>query len=74
MRKVVVLGLGYTNAKTLSPEAGWKDWMYEACNKAYMDAGVNPRKDVDSFITCAEDFYEGFSIFDEFVPIKLELS
>lgn len=71
MRKVVVLGVGYTNAQPLSPAAGWKDWMYEACNKAYMDAGVNPRKDVDSFITCAEDFYEGFSIFDEFVPDQI---
>jgi acetyl-CoA C-acetyltransferase len=50
---------------------GWKDFMYEACNKAYMDAGVNPRKQIDSFITCAEDYWEGFSIFDEFVPDQI---
>jgi acetyl-CoA C-acetyltransferase len=38
--------------------------MYEACKKAYVDAGVDVRKDVGSFITCAEDYWEGFSIFD----------
>jgi acetyl-CoA C-acetyltransferase len=36
-----------------------------------MDAGIDPRKDVDSFITCAEDYWEGFSIFDEFVPDQI---
>jgi len=49
----------------------WKDFMYEACNKAYVDAGIDPRKDVGSFITCAEDYWEGFSIFDEFVPDQI---
>ena len=49
----------------------WKDFMYEACNKAYVDAGVDPRSDIDSFITCAEDYWEGFSIFDEFVPDQI---
>jgi len=67
-KKVVVLGVGHTDFNAITPDMGWRDFMYEACNKAYVDAGVNPRKDVDSFITCAEDFYEGFSIFDEFVP------
>lgn len=45
--------------------------MFEAAQKAYEDAGIDPRKDVDSFITCAEDFWEGFSIFDEFTPDQL---
>jgi acetyl-CoA C-acetyltransferase len=45
--------------------------MYEAAVKAYEDAGVNPRKDIDVFVTCAEDYLEGFSIFDEFVPDQL---
>ncbi|MHA1109695.1 MAG: thiolase C-terminal domain-containing protein [Promethearchaeota archaeon] len=67
-KKVAILGLGHTAFNSITPDMGWKDFMYEACNKAYVDAGVNPRTDVDSFITCAEDFYEGFSIFDEFVP------
>jgi acetyl-CoA C-acetyltransferase len=49
----------------------WKEFMYEACQKAYVDAGIDPRRDVDSFITCAEDYYEGFGIFDEFVPDQI---
>jgi acetyl-CoA C-acetyltransferase len=45
--------------------------MYEAASRAYADAGIDPRADVGSFITCAEDYYEGFGIFDEFVPDQL---
>lgn len=42
--------------------------MFEAGTRVYEDGGVNPRHDVDCFITCAEDYWESFSIFDEFVP------
>ena len=70
-RKVAVVGIGYTNFSSMTPTVSWKELMYEACQKAYNDAGVDPRKDVDSFITCAEDFWEGFSIFDEFVPDQI---
>jgi acetyl-CoA C-acetyltransferase len=45
--------------------------MYEAAVRAYEDAGVNPRCDVQSFVTVAEDFIEGTSIFDEYVPDQL---
>jgi acetyl-CoA C-acetyltransferase len=45
--------------------------MYEAASRAYADAGVDPREDVGSFITCAEDYWEGFGIFDEFTPDQL---
>jgi len=55
----------------MTPDIEWKELMYEACQKAYVDAGIDPRKDVDSFITCAEDYLEGFSIFDEFVPDQI---
>ena len=67
-RKVCVIGVGHTDFNSITPDMQWKDIMYEACNKAYFDAGIDPRKDVGSFITCAEDYWEGFSIFDEFVP------
>jgi len=70
-RKVCVIGIGHTDFNSITPDMQWKDFMYEACNKAYMDAGVDPRKDVNSFITCAEDYWEGFSIFDEFVPDQI---
>jgi acetyl-CoA C-acetyltransferase len=45
--------------------------MYEAAVRAYEDAGVSPRRDVQSFVTVAEDFIEGTSIFDEYVPDQL---
>jgi acetyl-CoA C-acetyltransferase len=67
-RRVAVVGIGHTDFNSMTPELGWKEFMFEACQKAYMDAGIEPREDVDSFITCAEDYWEGFSIFDEFVP------
>jgi len=70
-RNVAVVGVGYTNFNSMTPDLSWKEFMFEACQKAYMDAGINPRKDVDSFITCAEDYWEGFSIFDEFVPDQI---
>lgn len=70
-RKVAVVGVGCTNFTSMTPDVGWKELMYEACQKAYVDAGIDPRRDVDSFITCAEDFWEGFSIFDEFVPDQI---
>ena len=70
-RKVAVIGIGHTNFNSMTPDVSWKEFMFEACQKAYMDAGINPREDIDSFITCAEDYYEGFSIFDEFVPDQI---
>jgi len=45
--------------------------MFEAAVRAYEEVGVNPRKDIDAFVTCAEDYWKGFSIFDEFVPDQL---
>jgi acetyl-CoA C-acetyltransferase len=45
--------------------------MFEAAVKAYEDAGVDPRRDIESFVTVGEDFHEGTSIFDEYVPDQL---
>uniref|UniRef100_A0A7J2TGE7 Thiolase domain-containing protein n=1 Tax=Archaeoglobus fulgidus TaxID=2234 RepID=A0A7J2TGE7_ARCFL len=66
-----VVGVGYAGFNANTPDLSWKEIMYEAAVRAYEDAGIDPRKDVDSFVTCAEDFYEGFAIFDEFVPDQL---
>jgi acetyl-CoA C-acetyltransferase len=71
MTDVAVVGIGSTAYRTATPEYSWKELMYEAAVKAYDDAGVNPRKDVDSFVTCSEDYWEGFGIFDEFVPDQI---
>jgi acetyl-CoA C-acetyltransferase len=71
MTRVCIIGIGHTDFNCMTPDMEWKDLMYEACQKAYVDAGIDPRRDIDSFITCAEDYWEGFSIFDEFVPDQI---
>lgn len=70
-RNVAIVGIGYTSFRPLSPEVSYKELMYEAAVKAYHDAGIDPRRDIDSFVTVAEDFIEGTSIFDEYVPDQL---
>jgi acetyl-CoA C-acetyltransferase len=71
LRKVAVVGVGVTPLKQSTPEASYKELMFEAAVKAYEDAGVNPRRDVESFVCSSEDFLEGTSIFDEYVPDQL---
>ncbi len=69
--RVGIIGVGMTAFRPSTPEYSWKELMFEAASRAYADAGVDPRTDVGSFVTCAEDYYEGFGIFDEFVPDQL---
>ena len=69
--RVGIVGVGMTAFRPSTPEYSWKELMFEAASRAYADAGVNPRTDIESFITCAEDYYEGFGIFDEFVPDQI---
>ncbi|MGB9676036.1 MAG: thiolase domain-containing protein [Candidatus Bathyarchaeales archaeon] len=71
MSEVAIVGVGCVGFRPITPELSYKELMYEAAVKAYEDAGVNPREDIDVFVTCAEDYLEGFSIFDEFVPDQL---
>jgi len=69
--RVGIVGIGVIPFRAATPEYSWKEIMYEAASRAYADAGVDPRKDVGSFITCAEDYWEGFGIFDEFTPDQI---
>jgi len=69
--RVAIVGVGYSDVRSTTPGLSYKEMMYEAAVRAYADAGVNPRKDVDSFICVSEDFWEGTSIFDEYVPDQL---
>ncbi len=71
MRDAAIVGIGCTGFKSITPDMSYKEIMFEAATRAYEDAGVNPRRDIDCFVTCAEDYWEGFSIFDEFVPDQL---
>jgi acetyl-CoA C-acetyltransferase len=70
-KRVAIVGVGWSGFRPASPEVSYKELMYAAAVKAYADAGVDPRSDIDSFVTVAEDFHEGTSIFDEYVPDQL---
>uniref|UniRef100_A0A7C4CCC8 Thiolase C-terminal domain-containing protein n=1 Tax=candidate division WOR-3 bacterium TaxID=2052148 RepID=A0A7C4CCC8_UNCW3 len=69
--RVAIIGIGATQFRSISPDVSYKELMFEAATKACEDAGVNPRRDVDTFITCSEDYNEGTSITDEYVPDQL---
>lgn len=69
--RVAIIGVGWVGYRPVTPEVSYKELTYEAAVKAYADAGIDPRRDVDSFVTVAEDFIEGTSIFDEYVPDQL---
>lgn len=68
---VGIVGIGWAGFRPVTPEASYKELIYEAAVRAYADAGVDPRRDVDSFVTVSEDFHEGTSIFDEYVPDQI---
>lgn len=69
--RVAIVGVGWSGYSSVSPNQSYKELTYEAAVKAYADAGVDPRKDIQSFVTVAEDFNEGTSIFDEYTPDQL---
>ncbi|MGE5124096.1 MAG: thiolase C-terminal domain-containing protein [Acidobacteriaceae bacterium] len=69
--RVAIVGVGCTGFRSITPEQSYKEMIYEAAVRAYNDAGVDPRRDVDSFVTVAEDFHEGTSIFDEYTPDQI---
>lgn len=71
MKRVAIVGTGYIGCYPTSPSLSYKEMMFEAACKAYADAEIDPRKDVDGFVCVSEDFHEGTSIFDEYVPDQL---
>ena len=71
LRDAAIVGVGCTGFESIILDMSYKEIMFEAATSAYEDAEVNPRRDIDYFITCAEDYWEGFSIFDEFVSTSL---
>jgi acetyl-CoA C-acetyltransferase len=68
--RVAIIGIGFTSLQPSTPHLSFKELMFEAAQKAYLDAGIQP-SEVDSFVTCAEDLNEGLSIFDEYTPDQL---
>ncbi len=71
IREVAIVGAGWSPFRSITPDLSYKEIMYDAAVQAYEDAGIDPRRDVDSFVTVAEDYNEGVSIFDEYVPDQL---
>ncbi|HEX6230618.1 MAG TPA: acetyl-CoA acetyltransferase [Actinomycetota bacterium] len=69
--RVAVVGVGHAGFAPITAGISYKELMFEAAQRAYDDAGVDPRTDVDSFVCCSEDYLEGTSIFDEYVPDQL---
>lgn len=71
MRKVAVIGVGYSSFRTTSQDVSYKEMIYEAASKCYEDAGGVHPKNIDAFVASSEDFMEGVSIADEYVPDQL---
>ena len=69
--KVAIIGVGHTAFRATSPGLSYKELMFEAATRAYHDAGLDARSEIDSFLTCSEDLAEGTSIFDEYVPDQI---
>ena len=69
--RVGIAGVGWSGFTPTTANVSYKELMFEAARAAYLEAGVNPRTDVDSFVCASEDFEEGTSIFDEYVPDQL---
>lgn len=70
-KEVAIIGVGTSKFDSITSGLSYKELMYEAAVQAYSDAGINVRDDVSSFICCAEDFWEGNSISDEYMPDQI---
>lgn len=72
MPRVGIVGVGWFGFQPETPTHSFREMTYKAANRAYADAGgLDPRRDVDAFVSCQEDFWEGISIADEFAPDQL---
>jgi acetyl-CoA C-acetyltransferase len=69
--RVAIVGIGHAGFSPITAGVSYKELTFEAATRAYDDAGIDPRRDVDSFVAVSEDFWEGTSIFDEYVPDQL---
>lgn len=70
MKRVGIAGIGLVPARATSPDVSYREMIFEAAQKAYENANMGP-EDIDTFVGVSEDFNEGVSIFDEYVPDQL---
>ena len=67
--RVGIAGVGWFGFQPEVVDYSFREMMFKAAQRAYEDAGgLDPRADVDAFVSCQEDFWEGISISDEFAP------
>jgi hypothetical protein len=60
MPRVGIIGVGWFGFQPETPAYSFREMTYKAANRAYMDAGgLDPRKDIDAFVSSQEDFWEG---------------
>jgi acetyl-CoA C-acetyltransferase len=69
-RGVAIVGVGTTGFRATSPGSSYRELTYEAAVKAYAEAGIEPNR-IDGFVSTAEDFFEGYSIADEYCNDQL---
>jgi acetyl-CoA C-acetyltransferase len=69
--RVGVVGVGWAGFSPTTAGISYKELMFEAARRAYAEAGLDPRTQIDSFVAASEDIQEGTSIFDEYVPDQL---
>jgi len=69
--EVAIVGVGWSGFRSISPDLSFREMMFEAATKAYADAGIDPRRDLDGLVTAEEDFHEGIAISDEYVPDQM---
>ena len=70
--RVAIIGIGVEGFRSQIRELSYKEMVYNAAVKAYNDADdLDPRTEVDTFISCEEDLNMGVSITDEYAPDQL---
>ena len=69
--EVAIVGAGWSAFRSISPDLSFREMMFEAAARAYADAGIDPRRDLDGLVTAEEDFHEGVAISDEYVPDQM---
>jgi len=68
--KVSIAGVGVSGFKALTSDLSYRELVFDAAVKAYLDAGIE-HHEIEGFVTTAEDLQEGYSIADEYTPDQL---
>lgn len=68
--RVGIVSMGSVGFRATSPDLSYRELVYLAAKKAYDEVGIHPG-DVDNFFCAEEDFWEGYSISDEYCNDQL---